>query len=109
MGKRANKRQKLERQKGAAIPAQPLGSQVASCLLNDAGKDDEERRLESMLFGTKYVPAPVDEDQILVVPDDDNEDVNAGQELQGLMDTDVRIFTYHNQIHVIEHIHSYFL
>lgn len=71
---------------------QPLGSEVANpSLLDDASKDDEERRLESMLFGTKYVPAPQHDTDILVVSDDENEEVAVGQELQNMMDTDVRI------------------
>lgn len=90
MGKRASKRQKTT--KGVAPPVQPLGSEVPKAsLLDDASKDDEERRLESMLFGTKYVPASNDDANILVVSDEEGEEVNGGQELQNLMDTDVRI------------------
>ena len=71
---------------------QPLGSQVANpSLLDDASKDDEERRLESMLFGKKYVPVPQHDADILVVSDGEGEDADVGQELQNMMDTDVRI------------------
>lgn len=87
MGKRASKRQKTAKE--AVRPAQPLGSNVAVSLLDDSSKDDEERRLESMLFGTKYVPAPQDDSNILVVSDDEIEEVDGGQELQNLMDKDV--------------------
>lgn len=92
MGKRANKRQKTEKkERDAAAVVQPLGSQVtAASLLDDASKDDEERRLESMLFGTRYVPGPTNEENILVVSDEEGEEVGGGQELHNLMDTDVR-------------------
>ena len=89
MGKRASKKQKTAKE--PVVHAQPLGAQVPVSLLDDATKDDEERRLESMLFGTKYVPAPVNDDHILVVSEDENEDLGGGQELQNLMDTDVCI------------------
>lgn len=90
MGKRANKRQKTVKE--AAPRVQPLGTEVTNpSLLDDASKDDEERRLESMLFGTKYVPAALDDSNILVVSDEENEGVDAGNELQNLMDTDVRL------------------
>jgi U3 small nucleolar RNA-associated protein 18 len=89
MGKRANKRQKTE--KDAPARVHPLGSQIAVSLLDDAAKDDEERRLESILFGTKYVPAAIHEDHIHV-SDEEDADVGGGQELQNLTDTDVRLF-----------------
>lgn len=40
----------------------PLQSQAASLerLVDDESKDDEERRLESFLFGAKYVPKEKD-------------------------------------------------
>lgn len=89
MGKRAHKRQKTE--KAAPQAAQPLGSQAPSAsLLDDASKDDEERRLESMLFGTAYVPASLNEN-ILVVSDDEQDDqVEGTTEFQTMLDSDVR-------------------
>ena len=91
MGKRANKKQKLDKEVKARVPLQPLGSaQPSVTLLDDANKDDEERRLESMLFGTTYVPAAPNDDHILVLSDEEPEEVGGGQELQNLMDTDVR-------------------
>ncbi|KAG6334326.1 hypothetical protein ID866_4761 [Astraeus odoratus] len=53
MVKHARKRQKLAKDEHV----QPLGSNPATLLADDASKDDEERRLESMLFGVPYVPA----------------------------------------------------
>ena len=54
MGKRPHKRQKTE--KLAAKPVQPLGAEAITHLLeDDASKDDEERRLESMLSSTELL------------------------------------------------------
>lgn len=90
MGKRANKRQKTE--KPARKEIQPLGASNVASLLDDASKDDEERRLESMLFGTKYVPAP--NNNVLVVSDDDEEEAfGGGTEFQTVLDTDVSTFS----------------
>ena len=61
-------------------------------LMDDASKDDEERRLESMLFGKAYIPAPTNEN-VLVVSDDEEavELVLDGEnELQNMLDSDVR-------------------
>jgi U3 small nucleolar RNA-associated protein 18 len=52
---------------------------VQRALVDDSSKDDEERRLESLLFGTKFVPSA----QVL-------QDVGS-KELQNLTDTDVII------------------
>lgn len=73
--------------------AQPLGSQAPSAsLLDDVNKDDEERKLESMLFGTAYVPAPLHEN-ILVISDDEQDDqVDGTTEFQTMLDSDVRSF-----------------
>lgn len=91
MGKRASKKQKLEQK--AVQEVEPLGAQNAAALLDDAAKDDEERRLESLLFGTKYVPAPSNE-HVLVLSDDDDDDdediLGGGTEFQAVADTDVR-------------------
>ena len=90
MGKHARKRQRRDK------PAQtvaPLGT--AALLDDDADKDDEERRLESILFGKPLVPgrgakvtAAIDEDQ---AEEDDGADVTAA-ELEGMLDSDV---SYH--------------
>lgn len=83
MAKHARKR--LKTTKGAE-EIQPLGSTL---ITDDASKDDEERRLESILFGTKFVPSKNDE---LILVADENEDVEmdgGGREMNVLMDTDV--------------------
>ncbi|KIK15415.1 hypothetical protein PISMIDRAFT_640852 [Pisolithus microcarpus 441] len=54
MPKHARKRQKLAQD---AEAVRPLGSNHLAALTDDANKDDEERRLESMLFGVPYVPS----------------------------------------------------
>lgn len=56
-----------------------------AALLDDASKDDEERRLESMLFGTKFVPGTSANDAEI------EPEVVGGREMQNLLDTDVRI------------------
>lgn len=89
MGKRGNKRQKTE--KPARNEIQPFGASNVAALLDDASKDDEERRLESMLFGTTYVPAP--NHNVLVVSDDEGEEgIGGGTEFQTVLDTDVSTF-----------------
>lgn len=94
MGKRAHKRQKTEKNSTQpSQPAEPLGSQAAKpSLLDDASKDDEERRLESMLFGKAYVPAQLNEN-ILIVSDDEHEELE-GREFQTMLDTDVRVLIH---------------
>ncbi len=52
---------------------------------DNASKDDEERRLESLLFGVPYVPAG---EEIVLEDGDEGEDEN-GKELQNLTDGDV--------------------
>ncbi|KAK7032907.1 Methyltransf-2 domain-containing protein [Favolaschia claudopus] len=56
-------------------------SDVQNPLSNDASKDDEERRLESLLFGTKYVAASTEFD---LRPDN-----SVSKEMQNLRDTDL--------------------
>lgn len=89
MPKHSRKRQRTD--KGSENYSQPLGAQTL--LTDDASKDDEERRLESMLFGTPFVPSgkgkgPKD---LIVVDDDEEHDIgeDAGRELEGLLDNDV--------------------
>lgn len=88
MGKRPHKRQKTE--KHVPNPLQPLGVEVGNTsLMDDVSKDDEERRLESMLFGKPYVPAPEHENVLLVSDNEYGEEMDGGKELQNLLDTDV--------------------
>ena len=83
MTKHPRKRQKTTK---GAKEIQPLGS---SLLIDDADKDDEERRLESLLFGTIFVPR--EKNELIVVEDGDEgvEMEGGGQEMNVLMDTDV--------------------
>ncbi|KAF9051089.1 WD40 repeat-like protein [Hymenopellis radicata] len=53
-------------------------------LLDDASKDDEERRLESLLFGTPYIPSG--SNNVIEIEDDE---VDAGKEFQNLDDADL--------------------
>lgn len=73
MPKHSRKRQKL--------------SNEANPLTNDSAKDDEERRLESLLFGTKYVP--VGNNGLLQVEAEAAE--ADGRQFQNLLDNDVSI------------------
>jgi U3 small nucleolar RNA-associated protein 18 len=86
----ARKKQKTEK------VVRPLGSAVS--LTDDASKDDEERRLESLLFGTTFLDV---NDQDLEFDDHDEDDEGRqdgvgdiiGRELENMMDSDVRIFS----------------
>ncbi|KAJ6612263.1 WD40-repeat-containing domain protein [Mycena sp. CBHHK59/15] len=55
-------------------------SATRKALVDDANKDDEERRLESLLFGTKFVPSA----QVPAAHED-----SGSRELQNLIDTDL--------------------
>ena len=61
-------------------------------LLDEESKDDEERRLESLLFGVKYTPKGED---ISINHDEDSDEVDnqGGRGLQHLLDQDVRFLT----------------
>ncbi|THH12967.1 hypothetical protein EW146_g7197 [Bondarzewia mesenterica] len=88
MAKHARKRRRVEKKKEDEVL--PLGARTA--LDDDASKDDEERRLESMLFGTPFVSSRKGKKNILVVSDEsDNEgDADEGAaEFEGLLDNDL--------------------
>ena len=71
---------------------QPLGA--VSALTDDAAKDDEERRLESLLFGTTYEPSGSAARELLTV-DETGDETGAGErQLQNLLDTDVSFSPY---------------
>ena len=86
MGKHARKRQRKDR---PAESVAPLGT--AALLDDDADKDDDERRLESLLFGKPLISArgtkvtAVDEN---LAEENDGADVTAA-ELEGMLDSDV--------------------
>ncbi len=68
-------------------------------LMDDETKDDEERRLESLLFGVKYVPKGKGK----MESGSDTEDEGSGDDdddgargMQHLLDQDVRIFLLSN-------------
>lgn len=79
MAKHGRKRQKTVQQEA-------VESSGPNPLLDDASKDDEERRLESLLFGTPYVPQG--SKHVIEIDDDEDE---PGKELQNLNDADVRL------------------
>jgi U3 small nucleolar RNA-associated protein 18 len=81
MVKHARKRQRKE------ANAAPLGTRVE--LADDAGKDDEERRLESILFGTPYVPAGKSKEGDLLGYDSQEDVEGTGAELEAMLDADV--------------------
>ena len=96
MPKNARKRQKTSQGKGS-YAEQPLPNKAArlEMLLDEESKDDEERRLESLLFGVKYIPKG--EDKIINHDEDegssDDMDNQGGRGLQHLLDQDVRFLT----------------
>lgn len=85
MGKHARKKLKTENS------AVPLGSQTA--LTDDMNKDDEERRLESLLFGVPFVQSTKGHESRLVISDGEEEEgpLEGGMELQNMLDTDVSL------------------
>lgn len=103
MAKHPRKRQKLDNddkpdnknKRREKAPRVPLGTPLV--VDNEAEKDDEERRLESMLFGTKFVPMDVPAMKIMA-SDDEGGDLGEGEEegtgqLRHLMDSDVCVFS----------------
>lgn len=90
MAKHPRKKQKVVEQ------VQPLGETRE--VDDDAEKDDEERRLESLLFGKPFVPRigtrGMGKDVLVVSDEEDEEDgleleFAGGKELDGLRDADV--------------------
>ena len=106
MAKQSRKRQKLhnddkrDKKNGRREKAHrvPLGTPLVD---NETEKDDEERRLESMLFGTKFMPMDVFGMEFMNSDDEgagerpNGEEEGAGQ-LQHLSDSDVRAFSVMN-------------
>ncbi|KAF8139808.1 WD40-repeat-containing domain protein [Boletus edulis] len=89
MGKQSRKRQKISKE-----DVQPLGS---SAVVDDADKDDEERQLESMLFGVPYVPSQksdgkrrADGADVVVISDvEDGATERNLKELENMLDSDL--------------------
>lgn len=95
MPKHARKRQKVARDE----VVQPLGSNHLAALTDDANKDDEERRLESRLFGVPYVPSSsssskkktaMEADAGFVISDGEEPGAGAdSRELEHMLDSDL--------------------
>ncbi|KAI0960982.1 hypothetical protein AcV7_000207 [Taiwanofungus camphoratus] len=88
MARHARKRQRTAKsavEQNEAV--QPLGSVVS--LMDEDSKDDEERRLESILFGKAYLPSEGSGNNMPFVSDDEQEHETAGEELQNLLDADL--------------------
>ncbi|KAF8637466.1 hypothetical protein AX16_010794 [Volvariella volvacea WC 439] len=86
MPKHPRKRQKTSK----GNEAEPLGARSTN-IYDDDQKDDEERRLEAMLFGTEFVPREDKgkaKDSSVRIQDDHLDDDGA-RELQHLMDGDL--------------------
>ncbi|KAJ3839760.1 WD40-repeat-containing domain protein [Lentinula raphanica] len=64
---------------------QKLSTDEPNPIVDDSLKDDEERRLESLLFGTKYIPAS---SEGLPQQDSEAED-DEGRQFQHLLDNDL--------------------
>jgi U3 small nucleolar RNA-associated protein 18 len=86
MPKQSRKRQRSS--KDEESKSIPLGSVIP---IHDDDKDEEERRLESLLFGTPYIPAPgsTEKNVLLVQEDEDDTVEETGKELDNLQDDDV--------------------
>ena len=91
MGKHPRKRQRKDRLVHKSVA--PLGT--ATLLNDDADKDDEERRLESLLFGQPFASGQGRSVAAIEVVEDEEEDGAADvttAELEGVLDCDV---SYH--------------
>ncbi|KAH9982109.1 WD40-repeat-containing domain protein [Lactifluus volemus] len=87
MGKHARKRQRKDGPKSESVV--PLGTEV---LLDDddVNKDDEERRLESLLFGKPFVKERRSHVAAVDSPGEDEESVDVtAAELEGMLDSDL--------------------
>lgn len=79
---------KHPRKRQRTAPNEPRHSLSVVSLAEDTSKDDEERRLESLLFGVPFVPS-TSEDAQENGEDGEEEEIEAGAEMNGLLDTDV--------------------
>lgn len=90
MAKHAKKKQKTSK---ATYQNVPDTTARLNLLLDDSTKDDEERRLESALFGVKYNPGGKGKGKAIIDLDDEDEDIiseaDGGRALAHLEDTDV--------------------
>ena len=87
MGKHSKKRQRTTKDDDTS-DLKPLGSVVT--LANDDNKDEEEKRLETLLFGTTFPPSSDKQmDALLHENKTTAATRDAGGELGNLMDSDV--------------------
>jgi U3 small nucleolar RNA-associated protein 18 len=85
MGKHARKRQRKDK---PAESVAPLGT--VAILDDNADKDDEELRLESLLFGKPLVSRRRSKDTAIQDGAEDGDGVDVmGEELEGMLDSDV--------------------
>ncbi|KIK65860.1 hypothetical protein GYMLUDRAFT_38337 [Collybiopsis luxurians FD-317 M1] len=78
MPKHSRKRQKLSNDDGNDNDNSPH-----PLLNDDSTKDDEERRLESLLFGTKYIPSGLSNEYLEHPENEGAEDDEEGDEVDG--------------------------
>jgi U3 small nucleolar RNA-associated protein 18 len=85
MGKHARKRQRKDRPTHESMV--PLGTKT---LDDDVDKDDEERRLESVLFGKPFVVGGGSNVAVIDSQEEGDEGVDVtAAELEGMLDSDV--------------------
>ncbi|KAA1468364.1 WD40 repeat-like protein [Dentipellis sp. KUC8613] len=90
MPKHARKRQRTEKSQKAQDEPLPLGAHVS--VTDEASKDDEERKLESMLFGVPFVPSGKGKGKEIAVSDEEEEaeaEEDGAKEFEGLLDADL--------------------
>ncbi|KAF8880911.1 WD40-repeat-containing domain protein [Gymnopilus junonius] len=75
MAKHPRKRQKKTHEQGHDAVSNKAAR--LDLLMDDESKDDEERRLETMLFGVKYVPKEKGKGKMRTTSDDEDEGVEA--------------------------------
>ncbi|KAF5346056.1 hypothetical protein D9756_010808 [Leucocoprinus leucothites] len=98
-GASSGKSSKKSRKRKEKPLIQPLGSEATLArLLDDESKDDEERKLESMLFGVPYVPSGkssssqrLSEGGLVfdIEEDEDEQEESGGRSMANLLDSDL--------------------
>jgi len=87
MANHLKKKAKTSQKKKEKYSAHPLGSEAALArLLDEESKDNEERKLESMLFGVPYVPSG---NTGRAAESGEDEQDDGGRPMAGLLDSDV--------------------
>lgn len=90
----ARKKRKAKASQDQEARQKPLGFAGTSTAAPE--KDDEERRLESILFGTPFTPSLRGNKHEIVVDDDEGDDLESmpdetGREFANVVDEDVRL------------------